>query len=94
MTPARLRAQAVREQDVPAPDFNGFFTHLRHFLINTFSATVLCWLHVTAFITKAWVGITTMKANGESYMNDLIFVGMLVAFFVIGGLYVHLCGKL
>jgi len=27
-------------------------------------------------------------------MIDLIYIGVVVAFFVIGGLYAHFCGKL
>ena len=34
------------------------------------------------------------ESKRRVYMNDLIFVGTIIAFFVIGGLYVHLCGKL
>jgi len=27
-------------------------------------------------------------------MNDLIFIGVIVAFFILSGLYVRFCGKL
>jgi hypothetical protein len=32
--------------------------------------------------------------GGGSFMNDLIFVAVVVAFFILGGLYVRFCEKL
>jgi hypothetical protein len=34
------------------------------------------------------------RKSQESFMNDLIFVGIVVVFFVVSGLYVRFCEKL
>ncbi|MFA6545120.1 MAG: hypothetical protein WCS99_11950, partial [Limisphaerales bacterium] len=39
-------------------------------------------------------GTVTNPSSGEPDMNDLLFIGTVIAFFVIGGLYVRFCEKL
>jgi len=34
------------------------------------------------------------RPDGESDMNDLVFVVLIVGFFVVSGLYVRFCDKL
>jgi hypothetical protein len=41
------------------------------------------------------MGSLLEKRKGENPdMNDLIYVGVVIAFFVVSGLYVQFCGKL
>ncbi|MDB6129849.1 MAG: hypothetical protein JWM04_956 [Verrucomicrobiales bacterium] len=54
-------------------------------------------------VSKTWVLSRLRAQKGkavcdftfrEDHMNDLIFVGVIVAFFIFSGLYVRFCEKL
>jgi len=97
--PPRLSpGNAIRAGNAVAERFNNFLTLLGAHLITTSADVVTEWCGEKAVSLLSRAFERRQPAfpgrGGGSFMNDLIFVAVVVVFFIIGGLYVRFCEKL
>jgi len=89
---------AIRFGDAVAERFNNFLTLFAAHLITTSAAVVREWgcEKAVSILSRAFERRQPAipGRGGESPMNDLIFVAVVVVFFIIGGLYLRFCEKL
>jgi len=98
LQPKLSPGNAIRFGDAVAERFNNFLTLFAAHLITTSADVVTEWCREKAVSILSRAFERRQPAfpggGGGSFMNDLIFVVVVVGFFINAGLYVRFCEKL